>query len=99
MAEGEVAVADKAAEEGDIVETPTIQDVGEDNFDTLTSLQETLKKSRWNVFMFLGVALLMFAFALFPMPMDADFEYGTAQKDIGFVWGPSLGGEDFMDVP
>ena len=33
------------------------------------------------------------------MPMDADFEYGTAEKDLGFVWGPSLGGEDIMDVP
>ena len=70
-----------------------------DSVETLNSLQESLKKSRWNVFMFLGLAFLMFAFALFPMPMDADFEYGTAEKDLGFVWGPSLGGEDFMDVP
>ena len=99
MSEGEDAVADEATEEGSIVETPTVEEVDEENFETLASLQEALKKSRWNVFMFLGIALLMFAFALFPMPMDADFEYGTAQKDIGFVWGPSLGGEDFMDVP
>ena len=99
MSEGELAVADEATEESSIVETPPIEEVDEENFETLTSLQEALKKSRWNVFMFLGIALLMFAFALFPMPMDADFEYGAAQKDIGFVWGPSLGGEDFMDVP
>ena len=46
-----------------------------DSVETLNSLQESLKKSRWNVFMFLGLAFLMFAFALFPMPMDADFEY------------------------
>ena len=37
----------------------------EDNLETLSSLQESLKKARWNVFMFLGIALLMFAFALF----------------------------------
>ena len=99
MSEGELAVADEVTEDGSIVETPTIEEVDEENFETLESLQEDLKKSRWNVFMFLGIALLMFAFALFPMPMDADFEYGTAEKDIGFVWGPSLSGEDFMDVP
>lgn len=99
MSEGELAVADEATEEGSIVETPSIEEMDEENLETLASLQEALKKSRWNVFMFLGIALLMFAFALFPMPMDADFEYGAAQKDIGFVWGPSLGGEDFMDVP
>ena len=74
-------------------------DEGEDNLDTLSSLQDSLKKARWNVFLFLGIALLMFAFALFPMPMNADFELGTAEKDLGFVWGPSLSGEDFMDVP
>ena len=76
-------------------------DVGEEeeNLETLSSLQESLKKARWNVFMFLGIAFLMFAFALFPMPMNADFELGTAEKDLGFVWGPSLSGEDFMDVP
>ena len=67
--------------------------------ETLSSLQASLKKSRWNVFMFLGLAFLMFGFALFPMSMDADFEYGTAEKDLGLVWGPSPGGEDFMDVP
>ena len=75
------------------------ESIEEDSIETLSTLQASLKKSRWNVFMFLGIAFLMFAFALFPMPMDADFEYGTAEKDLGFVWGPSLGGEDFMDVP
>ena len=99
MSEGELAVADEATEESSIVETPPNEEVEEETLETLASLQEALKKSRWNVFTFLGVALLMFAFALFPMPMDADFEYGTAEKDIGFVWGPSTSGEDFMDVP
>ena len=99
MSEGELAVADEATEESSIVKTPPNEEVEEETLETLASLQEALKKSRWNVFMFLGIALLMFAFALFPMPMDADFEYGTAEKDIGFVWGPSTSGEDFMDVP
>ena len=71
----------------------------EETVETLSSLQASLKKSRWNVFMFLGLAFLMFGFALFPMSMDADFEFGTAEKDLGLVWGPSPGGEDFMDVP
>lgn len=71
----------------------------EENHDTIELLQSRLKRSRWNVFTFLGVALIMFAFALFPMPLDVDYELGIAEKDIGFVWGPSLSGEDFMDVP
>ena len=74
-------------------------EIEEGSVDTLSSLQVSLKKARWNVFMFLGIAFLMFAFALFPMPMNADFELGTAEKDLGFVWGPSPAGEDFMDVP
>jgi len=99
MSEQEVPSEDEQIE--DIA--PSISEPEEmpetDSVETLKSLQDSLKKSRWNVFMFLGLAFLMFAFALFPMPMDADFEYGTAEKDLGFVWGPSLGGEDFMDVP
>ena len=78
-------------------------DVGEveenDSIQTLSSLKESLKKSRWNVFMFLGLAFLMFGFALFPMPMDADFEYGNRRERFGLCLGPSLGGEDIMDVP
>ena len=85
--EPQVAASDEAEQE--VKET----------VETLSSLQASLKKSRWNVFMFLGLAFLMFGFALFPMSMDADFEYGTAEKDLGLVWGPSPGGEDFMDVP
>ena len=59
----------------------------EETVETLSSLQASLKKSRWNVFMFLGLAFLMFGFALFPMSMDADFEYGTAEKDLGLGLG------------
>ena len=44
----------------------------------LSSLQSKLKKSRWNVFMFLGLAFLMFGFALFPLSIDAKFDPFTA---------------------
>ena len=68
---------------------------------TLEQRQEALKQSRWNVFMWLGIAVLMFFFALFPMSFDETYDGFTnsAEKDIGLVWGPSLPGEDFMDVP
>ena len=67
---------------------------------TLEQRQEELKKSRWNVFLWLGIAVLMFSFALFPMPFSADYENFTnsAEKDIGFVWGPSLPGDDLFDA-
>ncbi len=69
--------------------------------ESLPSLKADLKKSRWNVFLFLGVAFVMFGFALFPMTINIDYDglWGTSEKDIGFVWGPSVAGEDFMDVP
>lgn len=100
------SMSDQETQSGEAnIEPPEIDKQGTDtteetgSVESLGSLKESLKKSRWNVFMFLGLAFLMFGFALFPMPMDADFEYGTAEKDLGFVWGPSLAGEDFMDVP
>lgn len=67
---------------------------------TLEQRQEELKKSRWNVFLSLGIAVLMFSFALFPMPFSADYDNFTssAEKDIGFVWGPSLPGDDVFDA-
>ena len=67
---------------------------------TLEQRQEELKKSRWNVFLWLGIAVLMFSFALFPMPFSADYDNFTnsAEKDIGFVWGPSLPGDDLFDA-
>ena len=68
---------------------------------TLDQRQDELKKSRWNVFLWLGIAVLMFTFALFPMPFSADYDDFTdsAEKDIGLVWGPSLSGDDLFDVP
>jgi len=67
---------------------------------SLEQRQTALKKSRWNVFLWLGIAVLMFTFALFPMPFSADYDNFTnsAEKDIGPVWGPSLPGEDLFDA-
>ena len=36
--------------------------------------KERLKKARWNVFLYLGVAAILFGFALFPMPFSADWD-------------------------
>ena len=45
---------------------------------TIEERQEALKKARWNVFMYLGIAALLFAFALYP------FMSTSMQVDEGF---------------
>ncbi len=89
------------------VEAPAVEPTVDEDQDevlevmTLEQRQEALKQSRWNVFMWLGIAVIMFGFALWPMSFDEAYDGFTnsAEKDIGLVWGPSLPGEDFMDVP
>ena len=68
---------------------------------TLEERQEALTRSRWNVFLYLGLAALMFGFALFPFSFSADLNMSgkTYEQDLGFVWGLPLDGEDFTDVP
>ena len=68
---------------------------------SLEERKERLKRTRWNVFLYLGVAAIMFGFALFPMPFSAEFDdlTASAEKDIGFVWGLPLNGEGLFDVP
>ena len=85
---------------GEKIPTDTDQDEVEEAL-TLDQRQEELKKSRWNVFLWLGIAVLMFTFALFPMPFHVDYDdiQHSAKKDIGLIWGPSLPGEDLFDVP
>lgn len=67
----------------------------------IKALKEGIKKSRWNVFLLLGVSLVMFGFALFPLTMSVPYDelWGTSEKDLGYVWGPSSPGEDLLDVP
>jgi hypothetical protein len=70
---------------------------------TLEARLESLERARWNVFMFLGVAIIMFAFALFPMSFSteyqASFAGAQATKDVGLVWGMPIPGNDVTDVP
>ncbi len=68
---------------------------------SLEERKERLKKARWNVFLYLGVAAIFFGFALFPMPFSAEIDEfsKSAEKDIGLVWGLPLDGEDLFDVP
>lgn len=88
-----VAVSEKITTDADQEEIEEIL--------TLDQRKEELKKSRWNVFLWLGIAVLMFTFALFPMPFSAGYDDFThsVEKDIGFVWGPSLPGDDLFDAP
>ncbi|MEC8264829.1 MAG: hypothetical protein VX011_04780, partial [Candidatus Thermoplasmatota archaeon] len=97
------------ADASDEVEpVPTEVLVDEDRDDileemTLEQREEALKRSRWNVFMFLGIAVILFGFALFPMPFSADYQtsIGGAQatKDVGLIWGMPIPGDDVTDVP
>lgn len=82
--------------------------VDEDRDDVIEAMsledrEEALNRSRWNVFMFLGIAVILFGFALFPMPFSADYQssLGGAQatKDVGLIWGIPIAGDDITDVP
>ena len=68
---------------------------------SLKTLEAELKRSKWSVFLFVGITIVLFGFTIFPMSMNVPYDplWGAAQKDIGFVWGPSASGEDLMDVP
>ncbi len=75
---------------------------------TLEERIEKLKKRRWNVFMMLGLAIIMFTFALLPMPSPAPWEDeesltdsvspGQLNKQLAYIWGFPIQGEDFTDV-
>jgi hypothetical protein len=66
---------------------------------TIEEHKEALKKSRWNVFMYLGIAALLFAFALFPFSHSIEMTTGVDGDSTGYVWGLPIDGEDFTDVP
>ncbi|MBT4066936.1 MAG: hypothetical protein HOE76_06955 [Euryarchaeota archaeon] len=68
---------------------------------TIEERKDALKKSRWNVFMYLGLAALFFSFALYPfmgISMSADEGFGDSSQPIT-VWGLPIPGEDFTDIP
>tara|TARA_B110000444_G_scaffold85814_1_gene81110 strand:+ start:5140 stop:6258 length:1119 start_codon:yes stop_codon:yes gene_type:complete len=68
---------------------------------TIEDHQDALKKSRWNVFMYLGLAVVLFGFALFPfmsLTLSVDEGIGSIDKTVD-VLGLSPGGEDITDIP
>ena len=68
---------------------------------TLEQRQEKLKKTRWNVFMYLGLAALFFGFALYPFmgfTMSVDEGIGSNEFPLQ-VWGLPVAGEDMTDIP
>ena len=90
--------ADEAEE---VVEEQSSNQQKEQSEVSLEKLEADLKRSKWSVFLFVGITVVMFGFALFPMSTNVPYDglWGAAEKDIGFVWGPSASGEDLMDVP
>jgi len=68
---------------------------------SLEGRKAALTKARWNVFMYLGIAAILFGFALFPMPFGANYDNFTnsAEKDVGYIWGLPVPGDDITDVP
>ena len=66
---------------------------------TIEDRKLALRKSRWNVFMYLGIAVLFFSFALFPFTHDIEMKSNSESYSTGYVWGVPLPGEDFTDVP
>ena len=70
---------------------------------TIEERQEALKKARWNVFMYLGIAALLFAFALYPfmsMSLEVEESMGYTNQDINLIYGGfPISGEDFTDIP
>ena len=68
---------------------------------SLADHEDALKKSRWNVFMYLGIAALLFGFALYPfmtVDLSVDEGIGSIDKTVT-VWGLPVDGEDFTDIP
>ena len=89
------AMTDDVAEEAMVVseeeEVPEL---------TIEERQEALKRSRWNVFMYLGLSALFFGFALYPFMstvLYVDEGIGSIDKTID-VWGMDTPGEGFSDI-
>ena len=73
----------------------------EDEMPAKTSLeerQEKMKRSRWNVLMYLGLAAILFSFSL--VPMTTEMEVGYAKDyETGYIFGIPVAGADYTDVP
>lgn len=68
---------------------------------TIEERREALKKSRWNVFMYLGLAVVLFGFALYPfmsLSLHVDEGVGSIEETVT-VWALPIAGEDITDIP
>ena len=74
----------------------------------IKQLRSKVKKARWNVFMYLGIAAMMFAFALIPLPVPApwddetaltdDVDPGILHQELPYLFGMPIDGRDATDV-
>ena len=97
----QVLIGNGATMTDEFVEEPTVESQEEVVPElTLEERQQALKKSRWNVFMYLGIAALFFAFALYPL-VNTSLEYKQEKIDFetGYLFGAPIPGEDFSDIP
>jgi len=82
-------------------ETTVVSDEEEIPEMTIEERQEALKKSRWNVFMYLGLAVVLFGFALYPfmsLNLHVDEGVGSIEETVT-VWALPIPGEDITDIP
>jgi len=82
-------------------ETTVVSDEEEVPEMTIEERQEALKKSRWNVFMYLGLAVVLFGFALYPfmsLSLHVDEGVGSIEETVT-VWALPIPGEDITDIP
>jgi len=64
----------------------------------LEERREKMKKSRWNVLMYLGLATILFSFSLFPMTTEMEVGYAK-DYETGYIFGLPITGPDYTDIP
>ena len=75
---------------------------------SISELRTKVKKARWNVFMYLGIAAIMFSFALIPLPVPAPWDDettlkdsesgGEIQRELPYLFGLPISGHDATDI-
>jgi len=75
---------------------------------SISELRTKVKKARWNVFMYLGIAAIMFSFALIPLPVPAPWDDettlkdsesgGEIQRELPYLFGLPINGHDATDI-
>ena len=66
---------------------------------TLEEKETLLKKSRWNVFLSLGLAIIMFILSLVPISTGFVVDSYSKDYDTGQLYGIPISGADFTDIP